>query len=208
MKHRVGAARVQSRFQLSGRRRLGTLNNQPIEEMPKVRRDYRHLPALLPMLCLPVAALAQTPAPCTAVAGPGAALAAWSAPVVRAAASDPAHLPGADIPVGQALQLALLPQGEVKFPLPPGKPGAAGSHAGLLGLTIAEPGTYRVALGTGAWIDLVDNARPVAATAHAHGPACSGIHKIVDFPLHPGGYVVQISANAEPQTTVLVVRVP
>jgi hypothetical protein len=31
---------------------------------------------------------------------------------------------------------------------------------------------------------------------------------MVDFPLQAGGYIVQISASAEAQTEVLVVRVP
>ncbi len=160
------------------------------------------------MVCSPVAAFAQTPASCTAVAAPGGAFAAWAAPVDGAAVGHTSQLAPSDITIGQALHLALLPQGEVAFALQPGKPGAVGSYAGLLKLTISEPGTYRIALGTGAWIDVVDNARFVASAAHVHGPACSGIRKIVDFPLHTGAYTVQISSNAEPQTTVLVVRAP
>jgi hypothetical protein len=135
-------------------------------------------------------------------------LAAWTTPVARAAAGDAAHLGDAGIAVGQAVQLALLPQAAVTFPLQPGKTGAPGSYAGLLRLTIAEPGTYRIALGTGAWIDVVAHSVAVAAGAHGHGPACSGIHKMVDFPLPAGEYVLQISASAEAQTKVLVVRVP
>ncbi len=152
--------------------------------------------------------VAQTAPACPAMVAPGGALARWTTPVVGAAVGDMAHLGGAGIAVGQAVQLALLPQGAVSFPLPPGKAGAAGSYAGLLRLTIAEPGTYRVALGTGAWIDVVANGVAVAAGAHGHGPACSGIHKMVDFPLQAGAYIVQISASAEAQTKVLVVRVP
>ncbi len=172
-----------------------------------MRSAYRHGLALVLALCAPTMAVAQ-PAPCPATVAPSGALAAWTAPVDRAAAGGAAHLASAGIAVGQALHLALVPQGAVSFALQPGKAGAAGSYAGLLKLTISEPGTYRVALGTGAWIDLVDHGQAVASGAHGHGPACSGIHKMVDFPLHAGGYIVQISANAEPQTTVLVVRAP
>jgi hypothetical protein len=176
-----------------------------------MRSAYRYGAMLLLIslpLGLPMAASAQPVPPCPAVVAPSGALAAWTAPTVSAAASNAQLLANAGIEVGQALKLALLPQGEVKFPLQPGKPGADGSHAGLLSLSIADAGTYRVALGTGAWIDLVDNAQAVASSAHAPGPACSGIRKMVDFSLHPGHYTLQISANAEPQTTVLVVRVP
>ena len=41
-------------------------------------------------------------------------------------------------------------------------------------------------------------------TAHAPGPACTGIRKTVQFPLQPGHYVLQISANADPTIAVMI----
>jgi hypothetical protein len=58
-------------------------------------------------------------------------------------------------------------------------------------------------------IDLVDgNGTAVVSAAHSHGPACSGVHKIVDFVLAPGTYILQISGNADRAGKVLVVRLP
>ena len=44
--------------------------------------------------------------------------------------------------------------------------------------------------------------------AHAPGPACSGIRKTVQFPLQPGRYVIQLSANGDPTIAMMVSRVP
>ena len=49
--------------------------------------------------------------------------------------------------------------------------------------------------------------KSVLSTAHAPGPACTGIRKTVQFPLQPGKYVLQISANADPAIDVMVSQV-
>ncbi|ABE63535.1 hypothetical protein Nham_2757 [Nitrobacter hamburgensis X14] len=66
-------------------------------------------------------------------------------------------------------------------------------------IDVREAGTYRVALDSAAWIDLVRGRQAVISIAHGHGPACTGIRKIVDFPLAPGLYTLQIAANGQPQ---------
>jgi hypothetical protein len=73
---------------------------------------------------------------------------------------------------------------------------------------IATAGTYRFVLGSGAWIDVLKDGRAVASTAHAPGPACSTARKTVEFPLAPGDYVLQVSANAEPTLALMIVRRP
>jgi hypothetical protein len=45
------------------------------------------------------------------------------------------------------------------------------------------------------------------STAHAPGPPCTGIRKTVQFVLQPGGYVLQISANADPDIAVMISQV-
>ena len=102
--------------------------------------------------------------------------------------------------------VSLLPTPSVHYPLQPEKPGGSVSHGGLLGFTITEAGTYRIALGSAAWIDVVRGGKPVTSTAHGHGPACSTIRKMVDFPLMPGRYILQVSANAGAGLPVLVTR--
>jgi hypothetical protein len=54
----------------------------------------------------------------------------------------------------------------------------------------------------------VRDEQAVKSTAHGHGPNCTGIRKMVDYPLTPGPYILQISANGQPQMTVLLARLP
>jgi hypothetical protein len=177
-----------------------------------MRMTFWHGLAVLPLGlgAAPLAAqesMAARPA-CTAPAVPEGALSAWTAQADVRAGGDPARLAGAGIKPGGAARVALLPTPEVHFPVRPEKPGGSVSHGGLLGLDIAKPGTYRIALGSAAWIDLIGRGKPVASIAHGHGPDCTGIRKMVDFALKPGHYTLQISANAEPQVLLLVVSLP
>lgn len=97
---------------------------------------------------------------------------------------------------------------DVRFLATPEKAREPSSYAGLLKLKITHAGSYRLTLGSAAWVDVVKDNAALASTAHSHGPDCSGIRKIVDFDLTPGHYVVQI-ANSGPQNMpVMVVSRP
>lgn len=153
---------------------------------------------------------AQEAAPpaCTAPVAPTGELAPWATPVPLQAAENEPSTARARLPVGQAARLTLLQTPEVRYPLRPEKPGGSVSYGGLVLIDAREAGTYRVALDSAAWIDLVRDGQTVTSTAHGHGPPCTGIRKMVDFLLTPGSYTMQIAANGQPQLTVLVARVP
>ena len=143
---------------------------------------------------------------CRVVAPPPAELRAWTAPRAMQAAASVDHSARTSLPIGQAARLALTPTPQVAFPLAPKKPGDAESFGGLVGIDVAEAGTYRVALGTAAWIDLTRSDQAEPSIAHSHGPPCTGIRKMVDFALTPGRYTLQIAANQQSETTILIVR--
>jgi len=143
--------------------------------------------------------LAQAPA-CPAPAAPPPELAGWSRREAVAAAR-------ATLTVGRAADLALRPTARAGWRVPPEKPGAADSFGGVATFAVARAGTYRVALDAGAWIDVLENGRPVASGAHGHGPACSGVAKMVDFTLRPGRHVLQVAGNKEAQIAVMVVPI-
>lgn len=67
-------------------------------------------------------------------------------------------------------------------------------YGGLVPIEVKKAGRLIVALDAGAWIDLVRDAKFVKSAAHGHGPACSGIRKMVEFDVVPGRYVLQISS--------------
>ncbi|WP_374526477.1 hypothetical protein [Sphingopyxis sp.] len=67
-------------------------------------------------------------------------------------------------------------------------------YGGLVPIEVKKPARLVVALDAGAWIDLVRDAKFVTSVTHGHGPACSGIRKMVEFDVTPGRYVLQISS--------------
>jgi len=149
------------------------------------------------------------PATCPATPAPlPPELAGWAgrAPVV--AASDDAGLAAAMLVPGKGADVALKPTPSVRYPTRPSHPGGSVSSGGLLAFDVAQAGTYRVAIGSGAWLEVVRDGQAVESTAHGHGPACTGIGKMVDFPLTQGRYLLEIAGNGSPAIPVLVTRLP
>jgi hypothetical protein len=96
--------------------------------------------------------------------------------------------------VGRTYSAALTASEGMTYVVPLPKPAAPGTFGGLFTLTVDTAGTYSIALGEGAWIDVAPAAGKVlSSVAHGHGPACTSIHKVVDFALQPGAYVIQVS---------------
>jgi hypothetical protein len=136
-------------------------------------------------------------------------LSGWNnrAPLVSAQAAGAA----ARLTLGRAVNGMLSPTPEVSYVLRPEKPGGSVSFGGTYTFTVPKAGHYRVALGSAAWIDVINAGNPtkgLTSIAHGHGPDCSGIRKMVDFALEPGDYILQISANAQAELPLLVTRLP
>ena len=109
---------------------------------------------------------------------------------------------------GQAYVATLAPTPDVTFVVQPEKPGGTVSKGGIFAVDIATAGSYVIALGTGAWIDLLKGDGAQRSTGHGRGPACTTLRKMVTFDLQPGRYVVQISANAEPTLPIMIAAKP
>ena len=148
---------------------------------------------------------AECPAP-TALPAPLAGWAATHRPVD--AAADVARAGNVRVAIGTAAELTLQPVEKLGFARAPERPASAGTLGGLVTLDVSEAGTYRVALGSGAWVDVVRDGASVQSVAHGHGPACSGIAKMVDFTLTPGRHVVQLSGSKATSIGLLVARLP
>lgn len=137
-----------------------------------------------------------------------AEFAAWGQKRDIVSAANPAEMASAALTPGQAVTAALHPTREVAYVAQPEKPGGSVAHGGLFRLHVGAAGAYRVVLGSGAWIDMLKNGAPVVSSAHAPGPPCSTARKTVEFPLEPGDYVLQVSANADPSLAILIIRRP
>lgn len=178
--------------------------------MPFRAQPLRLVPALAALLCTAPAAAQMDHAPtqCAAAADLPAAMASWRSPVPLKAGSDRKSAARAVLTPGQTVTLALLPTPRVAYPVRPAKPGGSVSHGGLARFTVKEAGTWRVALGSGAWVDVISDGQTATSIAHGHGPDCTGIRKMVDYDLKPGRYTLQIAANGEDALTLLVTHLP
>ena len=168
------------------------------------------MPILLPLAALLLAGAPQAAEPAAdpkcATVRPAfpAGFGGWSTRAPLAAGASPRTAPV--LAVGRAADLTLHPLADVTPVAPWGKPPAPGGQAGLAMFQVARGGTYRVALGSAAWVDVVRAGRALASSAHGHGPACTGIRKIVDFRLQPGRYVLQVSGGTSASVPVLIAR--
>lgn len=165
-------------------------------------------PSLALLLASPATAQDAAPPTCAADVPPAGELSSWSQPGTLAAVRDTNHIDQAGIEVGKAAILTLLPARRVAYPVRPARRGRLATFGGLIQFDVAQPGTYRIGLASPAWIDVVKEGKAYAASGHDHGPACSGIRKVVNFELTPGRYTVQISGNPAVQTKVLLARLP
>lgn len=128
-------------------------------------------------------------APCPAIVAPPVALSGWT----TTAAS-----PG----IGKRFTVAGLPNvaGLTTEEV------ARGGTAAIVHIGIAKPATYSIALGDRAWIDVSQGGKLLVSVGHEHGPACTGIRKVVRFALGAGAAQLRLSGINSPAITVLVAR--
>lgn len=167
------------------------------------------------MMLIPLVLAAAMPAvpaaepQCAATpAAPPSELAAWSAPRALVAATSVAGGGKALLQPGGAAELALAPTPQVAYAVRPERPGGSVSHGGLLTIRVARAGTYRIAIDSAAWLDVVAGGKLVDSVNHGRGPACTGIRKMVDFRLEAGDALLQIAGNGKSSIRVIVAAVP
>ncbi len=83
---------------------------------------------------------------------------------------------------------------------------ARGGGAAIVQIRIPKSGTYSIALGDRAWIDVRQAGKTLDSVGHEHGPACTGIRKIVRFALAAGPVELRLSGMNGAAITVLVAR--
>jgi hypothetical protein len=132
----------------------------------------------------------------------------WLGAAELPAAHSLAGNPNPALTLGVPVIATLAPAEGLTFAAPLGKPVAPGDKGGLLVFHIGLTGTYRIALGGKAWIDVVQRGKSLLSAAHAHGEPCSGIAKMVDFALVPGDYILQLSDVQAASVPVLLTRLP
>ncbi|WP_029003473.1 hypothetical protein [Azorhizobium doebereinerae] len=151
--------------------------------------------ALVQPLLLPAAAAAAEGSGCAAAAWPleaeGARLQAAGLPRLASGATLAADSP-------TAFALALVPAGEAGLPTPPERASGAG-FAGFVRLAPPrQDGVLQITLDQGAWIDLVQDGKPLKPTAFTGVRDCPLARKSVRFSLKAGDapVLLQVSGAA------------
>lgn len=101
---------------------------------------------------------------------------------------------GADwSPLGAArTELPLHKFESLRYGVAPERKPDVHKFGGMIPIEVKKAGRLVVALDAGAWIDLIRDGAAVKSIAHGHGPACSGIRKMVEFDVTQGRYQLQI----------------
>lgn len=144
---------------------------------------------------LPAAAIAAPAAPsCSAAPVLPPELADWA----RDASSKTIYAYGDDLgadwsPLGAARTALPLHKFEsLRYGVAPDRKPDVHKFGGMIPIEVKKAGRLIIALDAGAWIDLVRDGAVVKSLTHGHGPACSGIRKMVEFDVTQGRYQLQI----------------
>jgi len=117
---------------------------------------------------------------------------------------------GAEVarPLGAAVAISLARLGDAKLPQPPSRtPKQPDAYAGFVRVPpLPKPGTYRITLSQGAWIDVFQDGHGVKSADFSGAAGCDGIRKSVKFELTATPFVVEITGS--PTETIAVVITP
>src|SRR5258706_2728301 len=105
--------------------------------------------------------------------------------------------------------LALKPNTQVAFALPPARqPKNADSSSGVIAISnVPKAGSYQVTTSAEGWIDVAQNGKAIAATAHTGRRDCADVRKSVRFDLQPGAVTIQLSGVDSKSVKVAVLPV-
>jgi hypothetical protein len=146
-------------------------------------------------------AQAQTPA-CAAQGPAPAEFTGFDTPGKLAAGLTLAAAP--ELKPGQAYTVSLSPAPSVTYAKTPDRPPVSDRFAGLTAFTITKAGTYSIAADLGVWFDVLSNDAVIDSTSHHHVD-CSSVRKVVDFPLKPGSYTLQLSGSPKPAVVIMII---
>ena len=150
---------------------------------------------------------APTFAECPAGSTPlPAEYAAWTSARPLISATDANGLDSARFDTAEAFDIRLHPDGAVTYLTLPKGAGDPASFGGLARFEVKQAGTYRVALGDFAWVDVDRDGKPLNPVSFGHGPECTAVKKVVDYELEPGTYAIEISGNTAPRLRLMLLR--
>ena len=95
----------------------------------------------------------------------------------------------------RGIALELQPHDKVAYALPPGRqPKIANSSGGFFVVSnVPKAGQYQITASAEGWIDVIQDGKPLASTAHSGRRDCPDVRKSVRFDLQSGAVTIQVS---------------
>jgi hypothetical protein len=143
-------------------------------------------------------------APCPEGAPPPlpAPFANWAQPVAVTASADAAA--AVAVPLGQVTAIALSPSATVKYAMKPVRAIKDGSFGGVIAFDVPAAGRYRLAMGSFAWVDVIEDGKSLPSLERDHSLPC--VSKVLDFELKAGRHIVQLADDKTAATKLVLVK--
>jgi hypothetical protein len=111
--------------------------------------------------------------------------------------------------IDKLYELKLAPEGTVTYAIkPPKPPREANPQGGIARFHSGKAGTYRVSLGSGHWVDVVDGPQFITSKDFQGSHGCDRPHKIVEFELPAGKeLLLQLSGSMTSPVLLAITRV-
>jgi hypothetical protein len=132
---------------------------------------------------------------------------AWKSLSYVNAAKNTDELANAVLTLNTASFVELHNTPKVTYAIRAEKEGGTVSYGGIFQIEIKEKGIYRIALANASWVDVIKDLQPAKSIAHKGGPENTGIHKMLDYSLEAGVYIIQLSAGGDSTTALLVSKI-
>ena len=187
------------------------LSNHPMSWLRSARTESRFF--LAAAVISAAAALSLAPRIAAAEENPACEQFAWSVKrelALFAASNFETVFSGAMIPAlpEKGIVIELQPHVTVDYVLPPGRePKSEDSKGGVVSISNVPKGSYQITLSEHAWIDVIQNGKELAPTAHTGKLDCAGVRKSVRFGLEPGPLTIQVSGAASNQIKLAILPV-
>jgi hypothetical protein len=109
-------------------------------------------------------------------------------------------------PLASAVMVTLVQFADANLPMVPSRaPKSPDSYAGFMRVSaLPKPGTYRITLSHGAWIDVVQDGHEVKSSAFSGATGCDGIRKSVKFELTAKPFIIEISGTTAHSISIVV----
>jgi hypothetical protein len=103
------------------------------------------------------------------------------------------------------MTLGLTAPAEAKLPTPPERAPKEGTFAGFTSFkSPPKAGIYTVSLSTGAWVDLVQDGRPLKPRAFSGATDCDGIRKTMKYEISASPFVLQVSGTKDNSISIAI----